>query len=190
MRLRVDKWLVVVVVIALTTLSWWMPLEQGPVTALVTRSEKRHVMDYDLGDFNLTTMNAAGRPRYHMQGQTLIHYADDDTAEVKLPQLTLYRQGEAPWSVRAEQARVTAGAETVFLQDQVRVARLTDNPDDKLEILTPALQVVPAKQYAETDQPVTITTALGVTRAVGMQADLKLEHLELLAQVRGEYEKQ
>jgi lipopolysaccharide export system protein LptC len=166
-------------------------VEQGPmVAALVTEPEKRHIADYDLTDFDLTTMNAAGRPRYYLKARSLRHYADDDTAEVSLPQLTIFRQGASPWFVRAEQALVTAGAETVFLQDQVKMERLTEDKGDKLEILTPALKVVPAKQYAETDQPVTIVTALGVTRAVGMHADLKEKHLELLAQVRGEYAKQ
>jgi lipopolysaccharide export system protein LptC len=190
--LHIDKWLVVAVVIALSTLSWWMPVEQRPmVAALVTGPEKRHIADYDLTDFDLTTMNAAGRPRYYLQARSLRHYADDDTSEVSLPRLTIFRQGGAsPWFVRAEQALVTAGAETVFLQDQVKLERLTEDKGDKLEILTPALKVVPAKEYAETDQPVTIVTALGVTRAVGMQADLKQKHLELLAQVRGEYAKQ
>ena len=64
MRIRIDKWLVVLVVIALSSLSWWMPLEQRPVGQLVTGLEKRHVADFYLTDFDLITMNAAGRPRY------------------------------------------------------------------------------------------------------------------------------
>jgi len=75
------------------------------------------------------------------------------------------------------------------LRDQVKVERLTEGKDDTLEIHTEALKVVPAEEYAETDQPVTIVTALGVTQAVGMQANLKQQQLELLAQVRGEYAK-
>ena len=190
MRIRIDKWLVVLVVIALSTLSWWMPLEQGPVSQLVTGPEKRHVADFYLTDFDLITMNAAGRPRYQLQGRDMQHYADDDTARVAMPQLTIYRQGAVPWLVRAEQAEVAAGGETVFLQDQVMMERLTANKGEKLEIHTPALRVVPAKEYAETDRTVTIVSDLGVTRAVGMQADLKQRHLELLAQVRVDYAKQ
>ena len=49
------------------------------------------------------------------------------------------------------------------------------------------LRVVPAKQYAETDQAVTVVTDLGITRAIGMQADLQQRRLKLLAQVRGDY---
>jgi len=190
MRIRIDKWLVVLMVIALSSLSWWMPLEQRPVGQLVTGLEKRHVADLYLTDFDLITMNAAGRPRYQLRGREMQHYADDDTARVAMPQLTIYRQGAVPWLVRAEQAEVAAGGETVFLRDQVMMERLTANKGEKLEIHTPALRVVPAKEYAETDRTVTIVSDLGVTRAVGMQADLKQRHLELLAQVRSDYAKQ
>jgi lipopolysaccharide export system protein LptC len=190
MHIRIDKWLVVLLVIALSTLSWWMPLEQGPVTKLVTGPEKRHIADYYLEDFDLTAMNAAGHPRYHLQAHAMRHYADDDTAEVRMPRLTMYRQGTAQWFVRAEQAQVATGGESVSLQNQVKVERLTEDVREKLEIATSALRVVPANEYAETDQPVVIVTDFGVTRAIGMRADLKQERLELLAQVRGEYEKQ
>ena len=55
-----DKWLVVLAVVGLSTLSWWMPIEQGPVSKLVTVPEKRHIPEFYLTDFDLTTMNAAG----------------------------------------------------------------------------------------------------------------------------------
>ena len=190
MRIRIDKWLVVLTVIALSTLSWWMPVEEGPVATLASGPEKRHIADFNLSDFDLTIMNAAGRPRYRMQGQAMIHYADDDSAEVTLPEMTLYRHGAVPWVASAGQAQVEPGGETVVLQDKVKLERLTTVGRDKLELQTPLLRVVPDKKYAETTAPVTIITDLGVTRAVGMQADLEREHLELLAQVRGDYAKQ
>ena len=189
MRIRIDKWLVILVVIALSTLSWWMPFETSPVSKLTAPPEKRHIADYYVADFDLTSMNATGHPRYRLQGRDMNHYADDDTSHVIQPQLTMYRQDVAPWFVRAEQAQVTTGGESVLLQDQVKVERLTDIPRDKLEIQTSLLTVLPAKEYAETDQPVTIVTDFGVTHAVGMKADLKQERLQLLAQVRGEYAK-
>jgi lipopolysaccharide export system protein LptC len=118
------------------------------------------------------------------------HYADDDTSRMAVPQLTIYRQGAAPWFVRSRQAQVAAGGESVLLQDEVKVERLMEDQRGKLEIDTSALRVVPAKEYAETDQPVTIVTGLGMTQAIGMQADLKQQYLQLLAQVRGDYAKQ
>ena len=65
--------------------------------------------------------------------------------------------------------------------------RLATDRRDTLELTTSELRVVPAKQYAETDQAVTVVTDLGITRAIGMQADLQQRRLQLLAQVRGDY---
>jgi lipopolysaccharide export system protein LptC len=187
MRIRVDKWLVVLVVAGLSTLSWWMPIEQGPVTKLVTAPEKRHIPDFYLADFDLTTMNAAGRPRYNLQAKWMQHYADDDTSQLTMPDMTVYRPAAPPWRVRADQAQVTAGGESVLLQDDVKLRRVTTERRETLEIDTSTLRVVPAKEYAETDQPVTIVTDLGITRAIGMRADLKQRRLRLLAEVRGDY---
>ena len=187
MRIRVDKWLVVLVVAGLSTLSWWMPIEQAPVSKLVTAPEKRHVPDFYLSDFDLTTMNAAGHPRYYLQAKGLQHYADDDASQLQMPRLTVYRPAAPAWLLSSDQAQVAAGGQSVLLQDNVKVQRLATNKRDTLELTTSALRVVPAKQYAETDQAVTIVTDLGITRAIGMQADLQQRRLQLLAQVRGDY---
>jgi lipopolysaccharide export system protein LptC len=187
MSMRIDKWLLVLVVAGLSTLSWWMPTEQGPVSKLITAPEKRHTPDFYLADFDLTTMNAAGRPRYYLQAEWMQHYADDDTSQLTMPSLTMYRPAAAPWRVRSDHGQVAAGGESVLLRDDVKVQRITAAKRDALEIDTSTLRVVPAKEYAETDQPVTIVTELGVTRAIGMQADLKQRQLRLLAQVRGDY---
>ena len=190
MRIRVDKWLVVIAVAGLSTLSWWIPIEPVPVSKFMIAPEKRHIPDIYLANFDLTTMNAAGRPRYYLLAKLMQHYADDDTSELTLPSLTVYRPEAAPWRVRAGQAQVAAGGQSVLLQNDVRIRRLTTNKRDKLEIITSALRVEPANEYAETDKPVTIVTELGITRAIGMQADLKQQQLQLLAQVRGDYARQ
>ena len=187
MRIRVDKWLVVLTVVGLSTLSWWMPIEQAPVSKLVTAPEKRHVPDFYLSDFDLTTMNAAGRPRYYLQAKGLQHYADDDTSQLQMPRLTVYRPAAPAWLLSSDQALVATGGQSVLLQDDVKVQRLAANKRDTLELTTSVLRVVPAKQYAETDRAVTVVTDLGITRAIGMQADLQQRRLQLLAQVRGDY---
>lgn len=187
MRIRFDKWLVVLAVIGLSTLSWWMPGEQGPVTKLVSEPESRHVPDFYLTDFDLTTMNAAGRPRYYLQAKWMQHYADDDTSQLLMPVLTVYRPGQPSWRVSAKRADVTTGGESLLLQDDVKMWRMTAEKRDALEVDTSMLKVIPAKQYAETDRPVTITADLGVTQAIGMRADLKQRYFQLLHQVRGVY---
>ena len=190
MRIRIDKWLVVLAVIGLSTLSWWMPIEQAPVATLVSAPEKRHIIDYFLSNFDLTTMNAEGRPRYYLQADWMQHYKDDDTSQLTKPRLTIFRPSASRWFVSSNRAVVAAGGESVLLQDDVKLQRLPDNGRNILEIDTSSLRVLPDKEFAETDQPVAIVNYLGITRAVGMQADLKRQRLILQAQVRGVYARQ
>ena len=187
MPYRLDKWLVVVAVIALSTLSWWLPLEQRPTPVLTRATHVNHVTDYCLYDFQLTAMNAEGRPRYHLEAASLRHYADDDTSQLTAPRLKVFRRGAAPWWVQSQQAAVAPAGVSVLLEDKVEARRLTTVPGDKLELYTSVLKVIPDRQYAETAAPVTLVSAQGVTRGVGLEADFKGQQYRLLDQVRGDY---
>jgi len=187
MYFRLDKWLVVVMVAALSTLSWWLPLEQRPAPALTRATPAEHVVDYSLTNFDLTAMSVAGRPRYRLQAASLRHYLDDDTADLTAPRLKVFRKELAPLWVQSQRAVVASGGTAVLLQDDVEARRLTDVPADKLELFTSVLKVIPSRQYAETAAPVRLVSAQGVTRGVGMEADFKTQQYRLLAQVSGDY---
>lgn len=188
MALRADKSLVVVTVAVLSTLSWWFPLRMGPTpveTPVV--AEMRHIPDFFLTEFDLTSMDVAGAPRYRLQAQAMTHYADDDTADIALPRMTVFRGDAAPWQARAGQGWVAGEAEMVKLMKDVVIERSASAAAQGLEIRTEEIRVWPAKEYAETEQAVTLRSALGVTRAVGMHADFNHDVVELRAEVRGEY---
>lgn len=187
MSFRLDKWLVVVMVVALSTLSWWLPLEQHPTPVLTQAAQAEHVPDYSLVDFDLTAMDAGGRPRYHLRAASLRHYADDDTAEVTAPRLKVFRRDAPAWWVQSRRAAVAAAGSSVLLQDDVEARRLSDLPADKFELYTSVLKVIPGRQYAETAAPVTLVSDHGVTRGVGLEADFKAQQYRLLAEVQGEY---
>jgi lipopolysaccharide export system protein LptC len=187
MPFRLDKWLVVVMVAALSTLSWWLPLEQHPASALIPTTQVEHVIDVRLQNFELTAMNAAGRPRYRLQAASLRHYADDDTAQLTAPRLKVFRKDGPPWWVQSQRAEVATAGASVLLKDDVQARRLTEVPGDQLALYTSVLKVIPDRQYAETAAPVTLVTDQGVTRGVGLEADFKRQQYQLLAQVRGEY---
>ncbi len=188
MILRADKGLVVLTVAVLSTLSWWFPLRMGPAPVEAPPAvETRHIPDFFLSEFDLTSMDVAGAPRYRLQAQGMTHYSDDDTADITAPRMTVFRAGSAPWLASAGRGWVAAGGETVKLMDAVLIERPTRGTDQGLEIRSEELRVWPAAEFAETEHPVTLQNTLGVTRAVGMRADFKDDVVELQAQVRGEY---
>lgn len=133
--------------------------------------------------------DAEGRLNYYLSSEQAEHYQPDprrateqDYTSIKQPRIRLYPADGEPWFARADRGRSDANAENVLLQGAVRVWQ---EPEQGLtEITTSELWLQPPKEYAHTDKAVKMRAAQGITDAVGMQADLSTESIELLAQVR------
>lgn len=128
-----------------------------------------------------------GQVQYDMTAAKVEHLKATDVALVTTPDLNLYRGTEYPWHVQSVRAEVSPGGEQVELIDSVRIAR-TDAKNRNTIITSSRMTVFPQKEYAQTDQPVRIDGAGGVTTATGMKAYLKDSRMDLLSKVRGQYE--
>lgn len=190
MTWRADKWLVVLVVAALSTLSWWLPLRMGPAPpeTPAVMPEARHVPDFFVREFELTSMDRVGMPRYRLMADNMIHYGDNDTAEVSAPRMTLFRPAGPPWQARSAAGWVTTGGEMVRLTGEVVITRPGADGALGIELRSDEMRVWPEKELAETELPVTLRDTLGVTQAIGLNADLKQDVLTLQSKVRGVYE--
>lgn len=172
-------------VLGLALLSWWFQRQESSQEAGPLRDA--HVVDYSMRDFEVTAMDDAGRPRHRMQAVSMLHYADDDSAELEQPQLLLYRSDNERWSLRAEKAQLYHGGSLVLLKGSVQARRLDAADRVTLELDTRDLWVYTDQQRAESGEQVEIRESHGTTRAQGMKIDLKAGRIELLAAVRGEY---
>ena len=103
------------------------------------------------------------------------------------PDLHMYRGTEYPWHVQSERAEVNPDGTEVELIDNVRVQR-TDEKQRELVVTSSRMTVFPQKQYAQTEQAVRIDGAGGTTTGKGMKAYLKEGKIDLLSNVRGQYE--
>ncbi|KPX03559.1 Uncharacterized protein ALO75_03635 [Pseudomonas syringae pv. coryli] len=110
-----------------------------------------------------------------------------DVSLLTTPNLNMYRGGAFPWHVQSKRGEVSSGGDQVELMDSVRVER-TDEKQRTTIITSSRMTVFPQKEYAETDQDVRIDGAGGVTTAKGMKAYLKDSRMDLLSNVRGQYE--
>jgi lipopolysaccharide export system protein LptC len=176
---------VLLLLLAGTAVSWW--LLHGLGTAPPERpAAARHVADYSMRQFTVNAMNSDGRLDYRLHGARMSHYLDDDTARVEQPNMTVYKDNDPIWNVYARHGWIAADQKSIVLHGEVLIWR---NPigGPALEIQTDNLHIAPDRQYAETASPVTITQAIGVTRAVGMRVDLEQNTLVLLASVQGSY---
>jgi lipopolysaccharide export system protein LptC len=183
------RYIGLLIVLALALLSWWFQQQERSLEVSPPRDS--HVVDYAMRDFEVTAMDDSGVPRHRIEAVSMVHYGDDDSAELQQPRLLLYRStadaATERWSLQAQQAWLYRGGEEMLLQGGVKLQRLDAKEQVTLALETEELRAFPDQERAETAAAVAIRERHGITRAQGLKIDLKAGQIELLAAVRGEY---
>lgn len=177
--------LYILVCVAVSTW-WWSRSVEGPDEERVERLLREP--DYYLTDFVLTEMDESGQPAHTLVADNLYHYPGNETATLAQPRFALYENNNKVWDVSAAEGLVSERDRMIHLTGEVVVRHLGDDGGPDLAIHTDELYVWPDEERAETQRPVRIEHDSGVTKAIGMRADLALKRLRLLDQVRGRYE--
>ncbi|WP_313738607.1 LPS export ABC transporter periplasmic protein LptC [Pseudomonas sp.] len=128
-----------------------------------------------------------GKRQYEMTADKIEHVKASEVTLVTQPDLQMYRGTAFPWHIQSKHAEVNPDGTEVELIDSVRIAR-TDEKNRNTLITSSRMTVFPQKQYAQTEQAVRIDGAGGTTTGTGMKAYLKDGRMDLLSNVRGQYE--
>ncbi|MBD8602321.1 LPS export ABC transporter periplasmic protein LptC [Pseudomonas sp. CFBP 8771] len=128
-----------------------------------------------------------GGVQYDMTADKVEHVKTSQVTLLTKPDMQLYRGTVYPWHVTSDRGEVNPDGSEVELIDSVRIAR-TDQKSRATLITSSRMTVFPQKQYAQTDQDVRIDGAGGVSTAKGMKAYLNDSKINLLSNVRGQYE--
>lgn len=128
-----------------------------------------------------------GKMQYDMTADKVEHVQTSQVTLLTKPDMQLYRGTVYPWHVTSDRGEVNPDGSQVELIDSVRIAR-TDQKSRATLITSSRMTVFPQKQYAQTDQDVRIDGAGGVSTAKGMKAYLNDSKINLLSNVRGQYE--
>jgi len=144
-------------------------------------------IDYYAVNARSVQFTPEGKLQYEMTADKVEHMKASDVTLVTTPDLHLYRGNQFPWHVQSKRAEVNPDGTEVELIDAVRVARTDERKRDTI-ITTTRMTVFPQKEYAQTEQAVRIDGAGGTTTGKGMKAYLKEGRMDLLSNVRGQYE--
>jgi lipopolysaccharide export system protein LptC len=129
------------VLIALAALSWWLPNATTTRSGLFD-SESRHDPDYIIDNFTATEMNAQGQRKHELRAAKLVHYADDDSADLTQPYLIQFPPDAAPVHTRADRGRVSPDGKEILMQGNVRVTRGASGTDPAGEVQTREMRVI------------------------------------------------
>lgn len=182
-----SSWPVALFFAALGALTFWVwqQLDDDDGGAQPARA---HEPDYYIEDMVRNTLDETGALKNVLYADLVTHYPDDDSTELSRPRLEIYNGRSEPWYVIAETGWVSSGSEVVLLHGEVEIWRQNDAGLREFEVLTTELRVLPKEQYAETDDPATITSETTVTKTIGMRANFAHDRLELLKQVKSRHE--
>lgn len=146
-----------------------------------------NAIDYYAVNAHTVQFMPDGKLQYEMTADKVEHLKASEVTLLTTPDLHLYRGTEFPWHVQSKRAEVNPDGTEVELIDSVRVARI-DEKKREMIITSSRMTVFPQKQYAQTEQAVRIDGAGGTTTGNGMKAYLKDGRMDLLSNVRGQYE--
>ena len=179
---RLRAWSALLPLLLLLAAAYWLNQQVQPLPAKSDSSE-RHDPDFMVNNFAATTLNEQGTPRFMIVAKKMLHYPDDDTTHLESPQLTSLFPDRPALHISASNGSISGMGDEIFLRDSVKIIRVASARQSELVFTTTYLHVIPERDLADTDQPVTMIDARNRIDAIGMQLDNKSRVVKLLAQV-------
>lgn len=184
-------WLVVIVLVILFATLKYSSKEDAvaPQQAPIKVFPQTYVVDVEMRQYD-----REGNIRYQMNTPLIRRFqvkdnaSDNDYSLFTTPVFILVNNPLKPgWFVTAQEGRLDNN-DTWFTLTQEVLARQISEKQGETTISTSDLRLNLQDQFAETGKAVTMRAAKSQITAVGMRADMKREHIELLSNVKGTYE--
>ncbi len=175
------------VLLLLGTLAYELGQHRGDPSS-ATSSEDASLPDYKATVIQSISTDDQGQVIRHMTADTLEHYSHPiDHANLLHPRVIMLAKNVPTWEILANDGVSLDNNTHLILSDHVHGRRITQIPQDALQIDTSLMHAYPDTQTIDTDVAVHINAYQGITDALGMDASLKSGLLNLHHQVRGTY---
>lgn len=188
MTRNLAAWAALIFLGLFAALTFWLDRTVQPPPPKLDGSA-RHDPDTIVENFSALQLDPAGRPRYALAAVKMTHYPDDETTHLERPHFTRFNPNTAPLHALAQRGLLSKDGEEAHLHDKVTVIREAYNNKSELTLRTSYLHVMPNKELAVTDKPVTIDDAHTHITAVGLKLDSKSNQFKLLSRVKARYDK-
>ena len=160
-----------------------------PKTEIIP-SAASHRPDSFSEKFTKTVMNLDGTPNNRLSAESMIHFSDDKSTELKKPILVFFDEDQPPWTVRSETGRVSSNGKSILLGGSVFISRPAGPGVRPIEIITKNLTVKPKENTAETDEFAELTSLSNRISGIGVNVNFgQIKKVTLHSNVRGKYEK-
>ena len=178
--------------IAIVTLLSWLMLRMTGMIDTHNIQAPAHSPDYSSKGYTKWEMNEFGALKKKVLADEMIHYSDDGTTHMTSPIMTFINANAMipPWVVKSETGILSSDGKDLSLNGKVVIDRIKADGVSPLRINTSELKVKPETNYAETVEWAELISELNITTGIGMNLTFTDPvHLQLLANVKGSYEK-
>jgi len=176
------RWKTVIILLLVATASAWL-LNKLTTGESTETTEFKHDPDYYMVNFTTWSMNEDGSPKNILNADYMAHYPDSDTTELINPRLEVFRDNKQPLNIVADKGWVTDNNEVILLTGKVRLWEEDTEGNVRMEIISSDLKILPGQEYAETEQPATLTRGRITVNTTGMRAWMKENRMEFLNNV-------
>ena len=146
-----------------------------------------HVPDYVIENFTALHLGANGLPAQTLRSPRMVHYPDDDSADLVAPQALAFDNRARPVSIAARRGRVTEAGDHIVFDGDVVVRRGRPDAADWALARTRRLDYSTPDRTASTDQPVHFQTPTLTATGVGLRLDAVARTLEMGGRVKARY---
>jgi len=173
--------------LGLLVITWWAS-RPDPPSDQPEDAAKSDVPDYFVDGLALRQFDVDGRLSHRLRARDMQHYRDSGLARLTAPRYILYEQGRQVWTISAERGELSSDQSLLKLLGKTIIEREADDLHPAMRLVTSDLRIYPRKEYAETDEAVTVTSEQNWIESTGMQAWFKSPGKILFpAQARAHY---
>jgi len=146
---------------------------------------RRTEPDYYVEKFNFVRLAQTGQARYHISGERLVHYPQDDSYEIRRPVMKSLSEKRPITTIVAERAASNTDMSQVQLFSNVKMDRPASADSQHLQLTSDYMMVLPDEDVMKTDRPVKIISGANVLIGTGMFANQATGLFKLERQVHG-----
>lgn len=147
--------------------------------------------DYYINGMLLDRFGPAGAHQYRIEAERVTHFPDGDYSLLRQPAMDWFDPEQPAWYMDARSGRLQTdpvrGEDVLTLENNV-VAETLHPTQGPLTIRTEYLDVLLDSRELHSGQAVTLSSPGTQLQGVGMRYDLSRHRVELLSEVRGQYE--
>lgn len=169
--------------------SLWLILPNNLEEKMSFRAMK-HPEEY-MSNVSLKTYTIDGLLKNELHAEYWAYLPEKNCSELTTPHLTVYKPDKTVWHIDAKQGRVSqpslAKVQEVELSDHVVIRRPATAKSVPIKLETAQIRYQPDKEYAESDEFVSLSKPNLTVTSQGMKAFLDRGFVELLHDVKTYY---